>query len=314
MNIAVCGNHRVPYCTEQELVWTFQSMGHRVIPFQEDASTTDGMLHLCRQGGISLFVYVHTHGWKTPGNLSFESLLEQLRFFGVTTVSFHLDRYWGLEKGDQRESRVGNHAFWKSEYVFTADGGNDELFQARGVNHHWLPPGVAARHCFIGTKQPQFAADVIFVGARNYHPEYPFRSQLVDWLSATYGNRFRRYNGDCGGVVREERLNDLYASAKVVVGDSCFAGAPYYWSDRVPETLGRGGFLLHPKTPGLDIEGLVTFEPGNLLQLKTLIDYYLENEESRQALSLKALNDVREHHTYTNRMQTLLKVIGVLPS
>lgn len=59
-----------------------------------------------------------------------------------------------------------------------------------------------------------------------------------------------------------------------MIGDSCFAGSPkgaYYWSDRIPETLGRGGFLIHPYVDGLgrqfnllEHDEPVTYDAGHL--------------------------------------------------
>ena len=78
-------------------------------------------------------------------------------------------------------------------------------------------------------------------------------------------------------------INNLYASARVMVGDSCFAGADRYWSDRVPEVLGRGGFLIFPKTPGLEIPGLVTYEPGNIDDLIKKINYWIDDDHQKAA-------------------------------
>lgn len=312
MKIAVCGNHSAVYCTESELVWTLEHLGHVVLQFQENRTSTEDMLWAAKTQGVELFIYIHTHGWKTPGNMGMDVLIQKLREHGVKTASFHLDRYWGLNKGDKREDRVGNHPFWRTDVVFTADGGNQTRFAAKGVKHRWLPPGIATRHCFRGVFQQEFACDVAFVGAKGYHQEYPFRPHLIEWLERMYGSRFKRFAGDAGGTVREARLNNLYASAKVVVGDSCFAGAPYYWSDRVPETLGRGGFLIHPTTEGLDIPGLVTFQAGNLHDLKTKIDYYLEHEDERRAMTDTAMSCVASFHTYDNRMIELLKVMETI--
>jgi hypothetical protein len=225
---------------------------------------------------------------------------------GIKTASFHLDRFWGLNISDKREHGIGRHPFWHTDKVFTADGGHQAEFEARGVNHIWLPPAIAARHCYRGISQERFAVDVAFVGSARYHPEYAFRTQLIDWLTKVYGARFRRFAGDtASGVVRERALNDLYASAKVIVGDSCFAGSPYYWSDRVPETLGRGGFLIHPATPGLHIDGLVTYAPGDLGELREKIDMWVKHGP-RLVCTDKAMAVVKYHHTYTNRMGSVL--------
>jgi len=312
LTVAILGNHSVSYCTERELDWTFENMGHSVLRFQENKDRTEAIAAQCVSKKADLFIYINTHGWKTPGSMPFDEMIRRVKSAGAVTCGFHLDIYWGLNTTDHRQDEIGKHPLWKMDYMFTADGGHDEQFRQRGVNHHWLPPAVVARDCRRGNFRQEFATDVAFVGARTYHPEYPFRGQLVDWLSKTYGPRFRRYGGGTPWpYVRQQTLNDLYASAKVCVGDSCFAGTPKYWSDRIPETLGRGGFLIHPEVEGLDIPGLVTFEPRNLEQLKEQIDYYVAHDSERRSKADQAFEWVSENETYTNRVQEMLTVMGL---
>lgn len=312
LTVAILGNHSVSYCTESELDWTFEHLGHTVLRFQENESRTEEIVRECLEKKAELFIYIHTHGWQTPGIYSVEDMIKALRSAGIVTCGFHLDLYWGLNIADKRTDRIGKHPFWKMDYVFTADGGHQKEFAERGVNHYWLPPAVCERACHRGTYNLDYAVDVAFVGQRNYHPEYPFRAKLVDWLQSTYGDRFRRYAGDTEwGLFREERLNDMYASVKVCVGDSCFAGkSNLYWSDRIPETLGRGGFLLHPEVPGLDVMGLVTYKPQDFDDLKTKIDYYVENGQERKIQSNMGFGWVRANETYTNRVRKMLDVMG----
>jgi len=304
--IALLGNFDPPHSTENDLKWTLNDMGYEVIALQENRTTTDEVLERCSD--VKLFLWVHTHGWTTPGTLPLSEMVGRLRAQGVRTASFHLDRYRGLNQLDGREDNVGRHPWWLTDRVFTADGGSESarFFADRGVAHTWLPPGVVAHDCHPGTFRKDLAAKVGFVGSPGYHPEYPFRAKLVAWLKETYGSDFRLYQG-----FRGEALNDVYASCEVLVGDSCFAGSDRYWSDRVPETLGRGGFLIAPATEGLRIPGLVTFEAGNLDDLKFRIDYYLKWPEERDWLRRCAHVWVRNNETYTQRMQTLLQVMEV---
>src|SRR5271170_1740764 len=308
MKIALLGNHEVSFCTERELDWTLEErLGHQVIRLQENKVPTHEVVSTCREQGVKLFIYVHTHGWDTIGNITTERMIEDLRQSGVKTCSFHLDRFWGLNTLDQREDRIGTHAFWKTDTVFTADGGNDGRFKERGINHIWLPPAVVERDCYFGKPSLQFNSPVAFAGADGYHPEYPFRGVLVNRLRELYGANFRVHQG-----VREAALNDLYATVRVMVGDSCFAGAPNYWSDRVPETIGRGGFLIYPQTPGLAIPGLVTYEPGNIDDLRKKINYFIDDNNQAERIRLRNLahEDVKKNHTYSNRMLTLLQTMG----
>lgn len=307
--IAVFGNHDASYCTESDLAYTLQQMGFGVLRLQENRIETDQVLRLCEQHKPGALIYLHTHGWTTPGSFDLDELWKRLKGIGVTTIGFHLDRYWGLNNADRREDRIGQHPFWHCEYIFTADGGNQDKFAERGINHHWLPPGVVERACYPGTPQPELSKDVIFVGQRSYHPEYSFRPMLVAWLEQTYGARFQLWPGN-GPAIREGRLNNLYASAKVVVGDSCFAGeAPNYWSDRVPETCGRGGFLLHPEVEGMTIP-VALYRPRDLVHLQEQIDYYVSHDEHRIRVQMECMRHVKEHDTYTHRMIDLLRTIG----
>jgi hypothetical protein len=271
------------------------------------------MLNRCEDEHPDLFIYVHSHGITSPGDFPLVGLFDILRERGIKTASFHLDRFWGLNIRDQREDNIGKHPFWKTQYVFTADGGNQERFAARGVNHFWLPPAVAERGCHWGLPRDEYRCDVAFVGSSGYHPEYAFRDELFTFLKKTYGRAFKHFGGGSTvGTVRENNLNDVYASAKVVVGDCCFAGEPFYWSDRVPETLGRGGFLIHPAVPGLRIPGLVTYKPGDLEDLKVKVDHYLIEDDERRALREQAFRYVRDYETYTNRVQEMLRVMELI--
>ncbi len=305
--IAVLGNHEVSFCTERELDWTLEEkLGHSVIRLQENKVSALEVLQTCRERGAKLLIWVHTHGWDVMGDLY--QMLAQLRQSGIKTCSFHLDRFFGLNQLDGRQDRIGTHAFWKTDKVFTADGGNDVGFKEKGVNHVWMPPAVVERGCYFGSPNLRFNSPIAFAGADGYHPEYPFRTRMVNRLRETYGTNFRVYQG-----VREKDLNDLYASVRVVVGDSCFAGSDRYWSDRVPETLGRGGFLVFPKTPGLDIPGLVSYDPGNIDDLISKINYWIDDDRTQERLRRRneAHNHVKQFDTYTNRMQTLLQMMEI---
>jgi hypothetical protein len=159
----------------------------------------------------------------------------------------------------------------------------------------------------------RFPHEIIFTGSRGYHSEYGFRPMLVDWLRATYGDRFGHYGNDGIRVLRQHDLNVALASAKVVVGDSCFGGRPNYVSDRYYETRGRGGFLLHPQVSGVDLCGVATYagncDDEKLADLKVKIDYYLENGEAREMLRKQGFEWVANNETYTHRAQQILETV-----
>lgn len=306
--IALLGNLRPEHSTENDLVWSLRDLGYPVTTFQEDEDRTEDILRDCIAQRVALLIYVHTHGWSTPGRMSLDDLWKELQASQIRTCSFHLDLYWGLNQNDGREDRIGLHPFWRTEKIFTADGGHQKEFAERlGADKHvWLSPGVVFRDCHPGEYRKELAADIGFVGADSYHPEYPFRGRLIEFLRGVYGERFRLYQGYRGSI-----LADVYASTPVFVGDSCFAGAERYFSDRYHECPGRGGFLIVPQTKGYRVPGVPTFEPGNLHDLQDKIDWWLEHPAERESARQVAWRWVRENETYTNRMMTLLSHMGI---
>jgi hypothetical protein len=238
---------------------------------------------------------------------------------GTTTAAVHLDRFFGLK----RETQVTEEPWFKMQHVFTADGDNEQAFEDAGVNHHFLMPGVFDQECYLGTPRNKYRSDIAFVGAHTggYHPEYKGRMQLVKWLRNTYGERCAFYPKPGQHAVRNEDLNDLYASVKVVVGDSCFAdgvNTRNYTSDRPYETVGRGGFLLFPRIPCVDAEltageHCAFFEPGNWADLGDKIEHWLKPEQDEQRLIIRTAGSahVKANCSYRNRLATMLDVMGL---
>lgn len=305
MNIGYIGNFKARYSTENDRAWAFNKLGHQVFAFPEDEISAADVVYTAIKENLDLFVYSHTHGWEIKG---LEDCFKMLRTAGIPIISVHLDRWAWLE----REKDVGVEATWKVDHMFMADGSPEavELYDKHNLNWTYLQPGVDERGCYMSAPDPvAFPHEIVFVGSQDYHKEYPFRGQLIDFLHQTYGLRFGHYGGGGLGSIRGHELNRLYATAKIVVGDSCFGGRPHYWSDRVTETMGRGGFLLHPVVKDLPPKIMGNYEAGNLTDLKAKIDMYLKYENDRKAIQKAGHEYVKQHATYTNRAQEILKVI-----
>ncbi|GAG12636.1 unnamed protein product [marine sediment metagenome] len=180
-----------------------------------------------------------------------------------------------------------------------------------------MPAGVLESECYLGTPQERFKKDIIFVGSYGYHPEWNYRPQLIDWLKNTYGDRFQRFAGDCKyGTIRGGALNDLYASAKVVIGDSLCIGFnyPHYISDRLFETTGRGGFIIFPYIVGIGNyfklgSELITYDYGDFDSLKKLIDFYVNNNEEREKIQIAGHRRTKKDHTYRNRIEKIFSIL-----
>lgn len=317
MKIIYIGNFRPLHSTESHISKTLLVMGHEVHCVQEDETTVDQLHDRVESLNPKLILYTRTWGMK--GDL--------MKFFKdtpVLTASYHLDLYAGLKRGEVWTDPEGvevpfdEDPFWHTDVVFTPDGGSDEFFNKHNINHVYIKPGVYQPECYIA-QTDGFKYDVAFVGSYGYHPEWPYRQILINWLRETYGDRFRKF-GPPEETIRNHELNKVYAESKIVVGDTLCLNFSHskYWSDRVYETLGRGGFLIHPYIQGLDEEfqnrnHLVYYNYGDFQQLKQLIDYYLNDENGqleREQIRSNGHNFVKQHCTYTNRLQQVIDLIS----
>lgn len=305
MKFAAIGNYQVDYTTEEHRAKSLEILGHDVIRLQENKTTASQLIELIPE--VDALFYSHTHepSWEIDGLID---VFKQYKEAGVPTVSVHLDLWVGLE----RESDMGREASWFTEYFFVADGSPEAVskYNELGINWHYLAPGVYEKECYIAEPDlAEYPHEIIFTGSKGYHPEHPFRPQLIDWLAETYGNRFGLYGNDGIKVVRGHELNTLYSSAKIVVGDSCFGGKTRYVSDRYFEVRGRGGFLLHPHVEGVDTHGVGYYMAQNLDSLQEAIDFYLEHDGIREASRKLGHEYVKALGTYTNRAEQMLGVI-----
>jgi hypothetical protein len=309
MTISFLGNFAVDYSSENHHANSIESLGHKVIKLQEGRATADEVFE--RSIRSDVLVWVHTHGWETPGNI--EEAITKLKISGVKIISYHLDLWFGIE----RHKDLEDDPFYKQlDYFFATDKKMTDWFSDNtDVQGVYLQAGVYEPECYMdGSGGLQ--NDVIFIGSKGYHHEWPYRPQLINWLAGTYGDRFKHFGGDGLGTVRGAALNQLYGSTKIVVGDTLCMGFDYpsYWSDRVYETLGRGGFLIHPYIKGMeehftDKEHLVFYEYGNFEQLRYLIEYYTYNVEEREKIRLAGHAHVKKNHTYKNRWETILSTV-----
>lgn len=317
LTILYVGNFTKPWCTEVHIEAALHSLGHRVVQLQENELDWATVPTRAEAEGAHLLCWTRT--WPADLDVVLPQL-DRLREMGVPSLSYHLDLFLGLD----REHQVKDQPFFHTDLVVTPH--DSERWGEFGVNHLWLPPGVHGGECdrVAGNKR-RWPWDVVFVGSGSYapypHPEWaPVRGAVIDAFKAEFGPRFgslpRR-----GQPVRGADLQELYATVPVVLGDSCLAGAPKgYWSDRVPETIGRGGFLIHPIVPGyIDAEGwglphplgfndahLAVYESGNPDQAVAIARAALGNDQWRRDTAETGRALVLDRDTYAHRLATAL--------
>lgn len=318
--IAYLSNTRWPWCTEVHAAQALTRLGHTVVCLQEDTVSIADIEHAARNADLLLFT--RTWGCHDPADMA--ALFERLYTAGIPTASYHLDLYVGLT----RETTIAGDPFWATDRVFHPDGSGATAatLATHGIRHHVLPPCIAGPECGPGTPRAEFKTDVVFVGSAlpyGHAREWPFRDRLVAALHDRYGpDGFAHYGPGGRRTVRNgidgdaTMLNDLYASARVVVGDCIHRDG--YVSDRLTETLGRGGLLVFPRSAAVDALGYeygrhyVGYTPGNLDSAFHAVDRALAYTDADRAdMRAAAMAHTVAHHTFTHRMTALLDVMGV---
>lgn len=313
---AYIGNFVPEHSTENHVAQAIERQGYTLKRIQEQSiEQWDDLIASVKDYDIILWTRTASLAEKV-GQQRQWWLLKAAQDAGVPTVGYHLDRWWGLG----RESSVWTEPFFRCSVSITADGGHQESFSRIGVNHVWLSPAVSLSETDLGRRRNNYDSPLAFVGSwqAGYHPEWQHRPELVNWLTRKYRNQIRFWPQLGQPAVRGSELQDLYASAHVIIGDSCLAGgATHYWSDRIPETVGRGGFLIHPYVEGIEEcytpgEHMLTWPIGEWGTLKGLIDNALAQPEMRKQVAEAGRAHVIENHTYDVRVGQILKIAGVV--
>lgn len=311
MRITFLGNFRVDFTSETHHANTLQSMGHQVIRLQESEATTDQLL----SDGLNsdLVIWVHTHGWNTFGTVSILELSNRLRAAGVPLITYHLDLWLGLN----RQNDLNSEYYQSLHHFFTVDKKMADYLNDNTNTFGWfIPAAVYDKEVYIHPDYDptNFEHDVIFVGSRNYHPEWPFRPELIDWLKQNYN--FTHVGGDGIGVVRGDALNRMYAKSKIAIGDTLNIGFnyPHYSSDRLWESIGRGAFTIYPQIEGLDEyyedrKEVVFYKHGNFRNLREHIEYYLVHDDEREKIRLEGQYRTKISGTYVNRWHEILQIL-----
>lgn len=307
MNVAYVGNHDPRWSTETHIAKALENLGHQVTRIPEQRLEWLELPRLTE--GHDLMLWTRTGGFAPPDK---DRQRVALKAVEAVKVGIHLDRWWGLDRetseGGPRDVEP-DPFFTHNDALFTADGGDNPW----EVPHYWSPPAILSDETRRGSYNPKYACDVGFVGNLwNYgHAEWqPYRRQLSQELQRY---NFRVFpNG--ARQIRGRELADLYATVPVLIGDSCLVGNPSrYWSDRIPETTGRGGYLIHPDVEGLSSvhPDLHTYPLGDFQALHERIQWALDNPEARRENAETNHAHTVANHTYEHRLSHLVTKLGL---
>lgn len=299
--ILYIGDFKEHYSTERYIVHALEELGYEVMAKQEGymlITDADFMVQEVVEFNPALVMF--SKG-KPKGNSY--GFIEGLKKKGIPTCSWLFDLYFDLPIDRAWRLRAKDAPF-NCDVIYTTDGGHHKQFAELGITSKTLRQGIHESEAILYDREKTY--DVIFVGGDGFKT----RVEMLEGLANRYGKKFERFGDTPDNIVRNLPLNELYASTKVVVGDS--QPSPHYWSNRLYETLGRGGFLLHPKTEGIKDEftdgvHLVLYERGDLQDLYDKIDYYLTHDEEREKIRRAGFEHVKKNYTYKKRCIELMK-------
>lgn len=304
------------WSTENDVRKAFEHLGHEVTQLQENQTSYPTIQRIALESDLVLI----TSTWDEAIPLEvWLGIIKQCADKGIPTATLHLDTFWSTGR-DGRKWWL--NPMFHTAYVFTADGDWQGKWKLLGKNHIWLPPAVRHDACHPGQFKEDYACDVAFVGSNGegYHEDvWGYRKELLAALRDMCGRRgwsFKNPGGDDPKIDRGDDLNDFYASATVTVGDSlCLKKEKSkYWSDRVPEATGRGGFLIMPEIEELwPIYGdsLPYYSWGLWGSLEKQIAKFLKpaNDRLRSEMIKDTMRITAERHTYVNRVKTILETV-----
>lgn len=264
-----------------------------------------------------MFVWMRTI--RKESDMEMTRMVRQIQSFGVKTVGLHMDLYHAVPS---RAGKVGKTAFWSLQWHFTADGTDPRAFERAGVNHYWMPPALALDlikplapdrlrypHRYVFTGQTGG-----FTGAHGKH-----RRQLLSWAQEKYGRDMALYGRSEGSLppIRGDALTTLYQSAHVVLGDS--GGGPddsavdHYWSDRVPNVMGRGGLLAHDDRPGFaecgyNRDNMIIYPRGDFETLGRMIAGTSSSQRLRMINNAQQI--IRDRHLWRHRLEFIERIVS----
>ena len=301
MKIIYLGNFDNPYSdtTEKHIKYSFEKLGHKVIPINERDfyQERNQILEKIHYEDIDLFFF-HKAGLDMFG-IPPEDIVELLTCITCQKVFWFFDN---VEVNDPKRKREK----WMELVIpFVDYGFLTDVTWIRRYKYPNLFPlrmGIGDENLSLGKYQKEYDIPIAFLGAI-----YGERRNLVTALKKEFGNeKFRVFNNIFG-----QDLKDFCASCKILIAPS-YPGDDFYWSSRIYQIIGNGGFLIHPKFEGLKDEGWIEGKHyvgyKNYPEMVEKIKYYLEHEDERQKIQKTGYKFCIQNFTFTQRIEEMLKI------
>lgn len=276
---------------EGAILHAMESLGHTVLPVAERRAS-----RVLKLRGLDLVLFHKWDDWETMAKLK-GACRRAFWYFDLVE--------WPdatLEARNAARRRWMANALHHVERGFCTDG---DWVQQHPEKLVWLMQGVDNR-C-LGVQDSKYSLTRILftgIGERGGVGRASFVKEMRD----RYGELFRHVDRGLHG----DALGQAIADHDIVVApDSPVTDR--YWSNRVYLTLGRGGFLLHPRCAGLEDQyrgGIDIAYYDDRKDLHDKIRMYLANPDSCMRMAASGLVRTAQHHTYQDRVRRLLEVLN----
>lgn len=159
----------------------------------------------------------------------------------------------------------------------------------------------------------EFNHEIVFIGNKSEgtnlnFPEAKRRTELVEFLQKEYGDRFKAWGmgWNYSRIVNRQEEVMIYNACKIAITQNNFSRADYQ-SDRAYRAMGCGALTILQFFP--NVNKYFTKEVAGAWldfdMLKSEIDRYLADEETRLKKAANGAMWVRAKHSWENRVQEL---------
>lgn len=251
--------------------------------------------------------------------------ISQLNLVEVQSIEGGFDLYLRIDDGDYTLDIPHNlrpSAWWVADthlpksykkikskiknydFIFCAQKeGAQRLYKETGKKTFWIPWACdepPADFKFIEDKEKIW--DICFIGTSG---KYSLRKVVLEIIRINYKNIFI-------GRADYKQLRDYNSRARIVVNYPINNDI----NARIFEAMSAGSLVItcRIKNNGFseifeEGENIVVFE-DILKDMKQKIDYYLQNKEERERITLKGFELVNRYHTYRHRLREMFKIMG----
>lgn len=165
------------------------------------------------------------------------------------------------------------------------------------------------------------APEIVFLGNNYENTNLKFegaieRQRMVEFLYDTFGERFGAYGlGQKNKLTNAQEEINIYNNCKIAICQNLMYRTNFH-SDRIWRAMGSGVFVLTKKVEGIEnifkknvhLDWWRTFE-----ELESLIEFWLYEEEEREAIATVGMNFVRENYRWQDCFKKFLDIIKTLP-